>query len=83
MTDKQLLLSDIDKLHTTELGVTRIKRNLGIDVLDIVEYCKNIIADDKTAVYKNGKNFYCEALTEIITVNRYSFTIITAHKKKK
>lgn len=28
MTDKKVLLDNIDKIHTTELGVERIKRNL-------------------------------------------------------
>ena len=83
MTDKQILLSDIDKLHTTELGVTRIKRNLRLSSEDVVKYCKTKILDEKSVVYKQGKNFYCETEGEIITVNSYSFTIITAHKIKK
>ncbi|MCR4889267.1 MAG: DUF3781 domain-containing protein, partial [Ruminococcus sp.] len=40
-----MLLSNIDKLHTTELGVQRIKKNLNIDVSDVVGYCKGIITD--------------------------------------
>lgn len=83
MSDKELLLSDIDKLHTTRLGVERIKRNLMLDTTDVVEYCKEKISDEKSVVYKKGKNFYCEIDGERITVNHYSFTIITAHKIKK
>ena len=82
MTDKQILLSDLDKLHTTELGVARIKRNLCLSSEDVVEYCKAKITEEKSVVYKQGKNFYCEIDGEIITVNSYSFTIITAHKIK-
>ena len=33
---KELLISSIDKLHTTELGIKRIKRNLRIEVEDVV-----------------------------------------------
>lgn len=28
MNDKELLLDNIDKIHTTKLGIDRIKRNL-------------------------------------------------------
>lgn len=41
MEDKQILLDNIDKLHTTEMGVDRIKKNLKLDTDDVVEYCKN------------------------------------------
>jgi len=35
------LLNNLDQLHTTELGVVRIKKNLGLaDVIDAVQYCK-------------------------------------------
>lgn len=83
MSDKDLLIQNIEKLHTTELGVTRIKRNLCLSSEDVVKYCKAKITDEKSVVYKQGKNFYCEIDGEIITVNSYSFTIITAHKIKK
>ena len=33
------LLDNLDKVHTTERGVDRIKRNIGVDVEDIVKYC--------------------------------------------
>ncbi len=41
MEDKKILLDNIDKIHTTEMGIDRIKRNLKIDTTDVVEYCKN------------------------------------------
>lgn len=76
------LLNNLDKLHTTELGVTRIKRNLELfQIDDIVEYCKKIIGSSKDIVRK-GKNWYVTDQTCIITVNAYSYTIITAHKRK-
>ncbi len=34
------LLENLDKLHTTELGVQRIKRNLSLDTEDVVSWCK-------------------------------------------
>ena len=75
--NKDILLSNIDKLHTTKLGIERIKRNLKIDV-DVVDYCKKKILDKKCNIYKEGKNWYCEVDNIIITVNSYSYTIITA-----
>lgn len=34
------LLKNLDKLHTTKLGVERIKRNLFLDTDDVVVWCK-------------------------------------------
>jgi len=34
------LLANLDKIHTTELGIVRIKRNLSLDTDDIVLWCK-------------------------------------------
>ena len=72
------LLNNIDKIHTTELGIIRIKRNLNIDT-NVIEYCKNKILDKNSNIYIKGKNYYCEIDNIIITINSYSYTIITAH----
>ena len=77
--DKEVLLSNIDKLHTTEIGIDRIKRNLKINTENVVKYCKEKILDNNCNIYKQGKNWYCEVDNIIITVNSYSYTIITAH----
>ena len=70
------LLNNIDKIHTTPMGIERIKRNLKIET-DVVEYCKNKIK--KSNIYTKGKNYYCEIDNIKITINKYSYTIITAH----
>ena len=44
---KEELLKNIDKIHTTLNGVSRIKKNLNLDVLDIVQYCKTKVLDGK------------------------------------
>ena len=72
------LLNNIDKIHTTDLGIIRIKRNLNIDT-NVIEYCKNKILDKNSNIYIKGKNYYCEIDNIIITINSYSYTIITAH----
>ena len=79
MNDKKILLDNIDKIHTTKMGVDRIKRNLKIDSDDVVKYCKNKMLDKKCNIYKQGKNWYCEVENIEITINSYSYTIITAH----
>ena len=82
MESKEILLSNIDKLHTTEMGIDRIKRNLKINTENVVKYCKEKILDNNCNIYKQGKNWYCEVDNIIIIVNSYSYTIITAHTKK-
>lgn len=82
MESKEILLSNIDELHTTEIGIDRIKRNLKINTENVVKYCKEKILDNNCNIYKQGKNWYCEVDNIIITVNSYSYTIITAHTKK-
>ena len=77
------LLKNIDMLHTTILGIDRIKKNLKIDVDDVVEYLKEKILNKNTLIYKKGKNWYCEIDGIIITVNSYNYSIITAHIKKE
>ena len=50
--NKEILLSNIDKIHTTEMGIDRIKKNLKLDINDVVEYCKNKILE-KIVIYLN------------------------------
>ena len=77
------LLRNLDKVHTTEMGVDRIKRNIEVDVEDIVSYCIDKIKQDNAVIEKKGKNYYVNVDGVIITVNASSYTIITAHKEKK
>ena len=77
------LLKNLDKLHTTELGVERIKRNLSLDIDDVVDWCKAKINSVNAVITRSGKNWYVNIDNCIITVNAYSYTIITAHKEKK
>lgn len=80
--DNELLIN-LDKLHTTELGVERIKRNLSLDTDDVVDWCKSKINSENAVIIRNGKNWYVNVDNYILTVNAYSYTIITAHKEKK
>ena len=73
------LINNVDKIHTTELGIERIKRNLELETNDVVNWCKNKIKKtDK--ICRKGKNWYVSGKGFIITINAHSYTIITAHK---
>ena len=79
---KEELLNHLDKLHTTDLGIVRIKKNLTIGTDDVVALCKEKINLPHAIKKKRGKNWYVDVDGFIITVNAHSYTIITAHQKK-
>lgn len=83
MSMENELLNNLDKVHTTELGVVRIKRNLSLDTDKVVEWCKDRIQSPSANITRNGKNWYVNVENCIITVNAYSYTIITAHKENE
>lgn len=77
------LFTNLDRIHTTPLGVERIKRNLCLDTDDdVVEWCKLRI-NNSNAIKRKGKNWYVQCDDFTLTVNANSYTIITAHKYKK
>ncbi len=77
--NKDILSSSIDKIHTTEMSADKIKKNLKLNTNDVVKFCKNKILDKNCNIYKQDKNWYCEIDNIKITINSYSYTIITAH----
>ena len=81
MSDKQILLENLDKIHTTKMGVERIKRNLKLETDDVVDVCIKMIQDADCIITRRGKNWYAEINGCRITINAYSYTIITAHRK--
>ena len=76
---REILLENIDKIHTTEMGVGRIQKNLGISD-EPVSYCISKLKQENSVVEKEGKNYYVNVDGCRITINSSSFTIITAHK---
>jgi hypothetical protein len=74
------LLANLDKIHTTELGVERIRKNLGLDVEDVVSWCREQI-ESSDSLTRTGKNWYVRGDGFVITVNAHSYTIITAHRR--
>ncbi len=49
------LLYHLDELHTTELGVLRIKRNLSLDTDDVVKWCREQILSASAIITRKGK----------------------------
>ena len=74
---KKTLLENVDKIHTTEMGIGRIQKNLGISE-EPVNYCISKLKQDNAVVTKEGKNYYVNVDGIRITINSSSFTIITA-----
>ena len=68
---------DVNKLHTTGLGKERIKRNIGLNIDEVIALCKQT---DLNNIEQKGKNCYVYADDFVLTINVKSHTIITAHK---
>lgn len=82
MKDDEILISNVNKIHTTKMGIDRIKNNLNIEPENVIEYCKRLVLNENCLIYKLGKNWYCEINHIRLTINANSFTIITAHTMK-
>ena len=76
-----LLIEKIDRVNTTDLGVDRIRRNLGLGEIDVVTWCKEEILKTDAAIERHGKNWYVHIDGCVITINASSYTIITCHKE--
>lgn len=61
MEDTQILLNNLEKLHTTDMGLIRIKKNLllneSLTIKEVIDYCINIITNNSTLIYKKRKEF--------------------------
>ena len=76
--DVNELLKNLDRLHTTELGTERIRRNC-----QIVAWCRTNIESVQATITRKGKNWYAAAAGCLITINASSYTLITAHRLKE
>lgn len=74
-------INNLKKIHTTKLGLERIKRNLNltIELNSVEDWCREMI---RTASFseKIGKNWYVYSEKVVFTIHSKSYTIITAHK---
>jgi hypothetical protein len=74
------LISNMNRIHTTEMGKKRIRKNLCMDIDDVVSWCKQKIMNPDSRIIRNGKNWYVYIDGCKISVNARNYTIITAHK---
>jgi hypothetical protein len=49
---ENILIKNINKIHTTKMGEDRILRNLKLEKCDVVEYCKNKILSENAQIYR-------------------------------
>ena len=56
--NNEILILNLDKVHTTEMGVERIKRNLSLENEDVVDWCKQKIKNPNSSIIRKGKNWY-------------------------
>ena len=49
------LLLHLNSIHTTEIGIERITRNLSLNTDDVVSWCRDRITDSKTTISRQGK----------------------------
>ena len=77
------LFDHMEEVHTTAMGIQRIKKNLSLDVENVVDWCKEKIQQSNAVISKKGKNWYVDVDGCIITVNTTSYTIITAKRMKQ
>ena len=78
------LLENLDRLHTTELGVIRIKKNLSLNVENVIEWCKEKISLSNAEIIRKGKIFpflIISALERLIFSLHHSITFSTFKDK--
>ena len=80
-SDCRNIMDHSERIHTTEMGAERIRRNLGLpDHTDAAAWCRAIIQSPGASVERRGKNWYIRIDGCEITVNASIYTIITAHR---
>ena len=80
MTDREELLANLERVHTTPLGMERIRKHLGVSGSNITAWCREQISAPEAVIIRQGKNWYVRVSGCLFTVNASSFTIITAVK---
>jgi len=48
--NSEILYKNLEKIHTTEMGIERIKCNFDLNTQDVVEWCKNKILDKRSSI---------------------------------
>ena len=73
----------VHALRTTPMGAERIRKNLSLGEQDAASWCREQLRRSDAVFVRKGKNWYVHGAGCVITINADSYTIITAHPKKK
>lgn len=76
-------LRRIDSLKSNRLTDDKIRGFLGIQISDVVAWCKERILKPGAEIVRRGKNWYITSDDVIITINANLLTLQTAHYIKK
>ena len=78
------LLENLGRLHTTELGVIRIKKNLSLNVENVIEWCKEKISLSNAEITRKDRkthekncSFICCGILPALHRNESSTHICT------
>ena len=78
---KEALLAALPRLHTTPLGLTRLRHNLCLsEDTDPVAFCRDLLSREDCTVLHLGKNLYCRAENVLLTIHARSYTLITGRR---
>jgi len=60
--NKDILLSNIDKLHSTPMGVKRIRKNINLNTeVDTVQYLKEKVLDKNSNIFKKREKLVLQS----------------------
>lgn len=81
LQEKETLLAALPRLHTTPLGLTRLRRNLCLsEDTDPVAFCRDLLSREDCTVLHLGKNLYCRAENVLLTIHARIYTLITGRR---
>lgn len=76
------LFSNLDQIHVTEASMKKIIRNLNLDVVDVLAWCKLQIENPET-ITKTDQNWNIRGKGFVIVIDAITYEIITARKEKQ
>lgn len=74
---RDLLLQNKNKIHTTNLGYTRIFKVTGLMEYEAIKYVIDVIRDSSSIIERKGKNYYIRFDDNVICINASTFCVIT------
>lgn len=80
MSAKEVLISNINKLHANPNSKVRIRRGLQMQVEDPVFLCKQMILMPNTSIWKSKTRVYVLFDNNLIVIDAKSYAVISARK---